>query len=372
MLLNQIDIEGYRSIKSLWLNLSRVNVLVGPNGCGKSNLYRGLWLLQAAANGQFAQAIASEGGMASALWAGRKGAPRMTIAARLEDLKYRLEVGLPPRGPDDPTLFKLDPQVKEEHVWIVQGSKKAELLKRTGSSVVARDERGAKITYPLAVPPGESVLSELREPHKFPELSMLRQEILHWRFYHQFRTDIASPIRQPQIGVYSPVLNHDGLNLAAAIQTIVEIGDDEALSNGIDRAFPGSEVFVENNDGQFTLSMHMPGFARPFKAQELSDGTIQYLCLLAALLSPRPPALLALNEPETSIHPDLFEPLARLIADASKHSQLWITTHARELADYILDFTGAAPIELEKVDGATRIVGQKLGGFSNDDDGDDS
>lgn len=346
-------------------------MLVGPNGCGKSNLYRALWLLQAAANGQFAHAIAGEGGMASALWAGGgtgKGPVRMTIAARLQELKYELELGLPPL---EPTLFGQDPVVKKEHVWIVQGAKKIELLKRAGSAIHARDEKGAKITYPLAVPPGESVLSELREPHKFPELSMLRQEILHWRFYHQFRTDIGSPIRQPQVGVRSPVLNQDGLNLAAAIQTIKEIGDNEALSNGINRAFPGSKIVVENNDGQFTLSMYMLGFGRPFKAQELSDGTIQYLCLLAALLSPRPPALLALNEPETSIHPDLFEPLARLIADASKHSQLWITTHSRELADYIMDFTGAAPIELEKVDGATRIVGQKLGGFSNDDDDED-
>ena len=78
------------------------------------------------------------------------------------------------------------------------------------------------------------------------------------------------------------------------------------------------------------------------------------------LLSFRPPSLIALNEPETSIHPDLFEPLAKLVAKASTNSQLWITTHSRELADWILEHTGVEPIELQKVNGETQIVGARL------------
>jgi predicted ATPase len=146
------------------------------------------------------------------------------------------------------------------------------------------------------------------------------------------------------------------------LQTIREIGDPVALDEAVDLAFPGAELYITNKSGLFSLNLHMPDFERPFTGQELSDGTLQYLCLLAALLSPRPPQLLALNEPETSIHPDLFEPLAKLIAKASQNSQLWITTHSRDLSDYILEHTGATPIELEKHDGATRIVGQRLGG----------
>jgi predicted ATPase len=96
------------------------------------------------------------------------------------------------------------------------------------------------------------------------------------------------------------------------------------------------------------------------QASELSDGTLRVLCLVAALLSPRPPALLALNEPETSLHPDLREPFARLIATASRSTQLWITTHARDLAERIEAFSGHPRLELRLVDGETRVVGQGL------------
>jgi predicted ATPase len=104
----------------------------------------------------------------------------------------------------------------------------------------------------------------------------------------------------------------------------------------------------------------MPGFNRSFDGLEISDGTLQYLCLVAALLSPRPPALLALNEPETSIHPDLSEALAKLIVQASKRSQMWITTHSYELAKFIAIHGGNEAVELEKRRGATCVRGDGL------------
>ena len=98
---------------------------------------------------------------------------------------------------------------------------------------------------------------------------------------------------------------------------------------------------------------------RDMEVQELSDGTLRYLCLCAALLTPRPPLLLALNEPETSLHPDLIEPLADLIAHAAKRAQLWITTHSRALAQGIAERTGERPIELGMVEGETRVLGRE-------------
>ena len=105
------------------------------------------------------------------------------------------------------------------------------------------------------------------------------------------------------------------------------------------------------------VTLRSPEFRRAFRASELSDGTLKYLCLLAALLSPRPPALLAINEPDANLHPQLYEPLSRMIAKAADHSQLWITTHSQRLAELLKQHAGASLIQLEQCDGATIIVG---------------
>jgi predicted ATPase len=354
--INALHVAGYRSVRDVRLTLGRVNVLVGPNGCGKTNLYRAMSLLTAAAEGRFARALAEEGGMPLLLWAGPrgKGPVRMTLGVEFDGLAYELSCGLMPPVPGG-SAFDLDPHVKEEHLWLLQGRKRVELMRRENATVTARDDQGNRVTFPLILSESESVLAELREPHRFPVLSAVRQELMSWRFYHQFRTDSGSPLRHPQIGVRTPVLAHDGRDLAAALQTICEVGDRPGLHAAVARAFPGGALIIEADQGRFGLTLKMPEFQRPFEARELSDGTLHYLCLLAALLSPRPPAVLALNEPEASIHPDLLGPLAELVVKASRDSQLWITTHSTVLAGAIHKLSGAAPVVLEKVDGMTRI-----------------
>ena len=114
---------------------------------------------------------------------------------------------------------------------------------------------------------------------------------------------------------------------------------------------------VDGPEARFRLLLQMPAFQRPFTAQELSDGTLRYLCLAASLLSPRPPSVLALNEPETHIHPDLLKPMAKLIVDAAQHSQLWVTTHAEPLAKEISRLSKCELIEVEKRSGETQIAG---------------
>ena len=130
----------------------------------------------------------------------------------------------------------------------------------------------------------------------------------------------------------------------------------------IGQAFPGATLRIDydEKDGTFGGLLNMPGLKRPLRARELSDGTLRYLCLLAALLSPRPPSLLALNEPETSLHPDLHDPLARQLVNAAKKSQLWIVTHSQRLAELVEKYSSEPPIRLELVDGETRVVGQKM------------
>lgn len=115
---------------------------------------------------------------------------------------------------------------------------------------------------------------------------------------------------------------------------------------------------VESVDGRFRLKMGQPGLLRPLGAAELSDGTLRYLLWIAALLSPRPPALMVLNEPETSLHPDLLGALGRLIAKAAERTQIIVVTHAAALISGLSGQPGSHSIVLEKNLGETNIVGR--------------
>src|SRR2546426_10044526 len=149
----------------------------------------------------------------------------------------------------------------------------------------------------------------------------MRETIRSWRFYDQLRTDAEAPCRIPKLGTRTPVLSHDGADVAAAIQTIIEIGDEEAVADSINAAFPGASIRIETQSGgRFALEFVQPGLLRPLTGAELSDGTMRYLLWLAALLTPRPPSMMVLNEPETSLHPDLLPGLAGLIHKAVENT----------------------------------------------------
>ncbi|MBK9144994.1 MAG: AAA family ATPase [Candidatus Melainabacteria bacterium] len=370
MQISELEIQGYRSIRELRIPLSPVTVLVGANGCGKSNIYQALRLLAAAPAGTLASSIAGEGGMASIIWAGQRRKneeKRILLKARFEDYDYCLEFGFIPLS-DRPQsgggpgleVFRGDPDVKSETVSYLSGKRPVPVLERRRGSIRARNIDGRMVEYPLAVAHCQSVLAELREPHKFPELSVLGSVMSSWRFYHKFRTDSLSPIREPQVGTLTQVLSHDGGDLVSALATILATGDKDGLEESVKTAFPGAKLIIDSGDSELTFCMETPGLRRPLEARELSDGTLQYLCLLAALLSPRAAPLVVLNEPETSIHPDLIEPLAELISHASNDSQVIVTTHNRDLAAVLRKRCDVQPVQLEKLDGATRIKGQKL------------
>lgn len=392
MIIEEIEISGYRSVEEIRLELGNVTVLVGPNGCGKSNIYQSIQHIAAAATGQFGRRIAEEGGLPSILWAGgwhKNTKPRVRLAVKFDELIYEIEFGRIPlslRSSDGDAVpglnyFRNDPDIKLENVLIQTGKRKVTLLERKGSSISAKNMDGRNQSYPDAVAESESVLSELREPHKFPELSQLRSEFLKWRFYHDFRTDLESPLRQPQLGTLTHILSHDGRDLASTLQTIRTVGEPLKLDEAIENAFPYSTLDIIEDGGIVHLEMTLPGLYRPLSAREFSDGTLQYLCLLAALHSPRPAPFIVLNEPETSIHPDLIRPMSELIRAAAENSQVLLTTHSRELAKLLSRSDDCSIIELEKIEGATCHKGTKkvressdyyfLEGDKNEEDDDD-
>ena len=374
-MLTTLAISGYRSLRDLVVPLDRLNLVTGPNGSGKSNLYRALRLLAETAQGRVIPSLAREGGLQSTLWAGpetfsravlhgehpvqgvvRKKPISLRLGFAADDFSYAIDLGLPPPGS---SAFGHDPEIKRECIWNGQTLRpSAVLVDRRGPLVKAREEKGewTIVTHGLAT--FDSMMTHCADPRNTPEMLMLREEMRAWRFYDQFRTDATAPARPRQIGTHTPILSHDGTDLAAALETIRLIGDRDALDQAIGDAFPGGRVSVNCNTGWFEVEMQQHGLLRPLKAAELSDGTLRYLLWVAALLTPRPPGLLVLNEPETSLHPDLLPALGRLIAQTADRAQIVIVSHASALIDALQQLPECHSITLEKKFGETAIAGQ--------------
>jgi predicted ATPase len=378
-MLTTLAIENYRSLRRLVVPLGQLTAVTGANGTGKSSLYRSLRLLaESARNGAIA-ALAREGGLPSTLWAGpenigkavrrgehavqgtvRAGPVSLRLGFSSDDYGYAVDFGLPI---PTPTEFGLDPEIKRECLWHGSLLRPAALLvdRRAGGVRIRGDDGWQDAAGWLR--PYDSVLSEYADPERAPELLTVRERIRSWRFYDHLRTDADAPARLSQIGTRTPVLGHDGADLAAALQTIREIGDAGALDAAIEHAFPKSRVEIRNDAGRFWIAFHQHGLLRPLSGAELSDGTLRYLLWVAALLTPRPPELLVLNEPETSMHPDLLPALADLIGTAAGNTQVIAVTHSRPLLAAVQACAAARKVdvqllELTKSFGETTVDGR--------------
>ena len=395
-MLTCVAVSGYRSLRDVAVPLHGLDVVTGANGSGKSSLYRALRLLAGCGRGDVVGTLAREGGLQSALWAGpasldgarkrgyaaqggvRKGPVSLRLGFATDELGYLVDLGLPQQASGgsagEASAFLRDPEIKREVVWAGPVMRPGSVLVRRRWSVVetrsgVSDEADAgwdddwesdppaaagrrvaargwtELTRSLR--PWESMLTELADPERAPELLRIRRLIAGWRFYDSFRADPAAPARQTQVGTRTPVLADDGSDLAAALQTIRENGRS-VLDAAIADAFDGAVLEIVVTDGRFDVELHQPGMLRPLRAAELSDGTLRYLCLVAALLSADRPPLLVLNEPETSLHPELLPPLARLIRAAAECSQVMVVSHSEALIRQlgVVDEDDDAPVGL--------------------------
>jgi predicted ATPase len=376
-MINTLAIANYRSLLNLVIPLSNLNIITGSNASGKSNLYRALRLLAETAQGGVISALAREGGLNSTFWAGpekmtknmrsgnapiqggkRQKRARLRLGFSSDSFAYSISLGLPKPSS---SAFALDPEIKRECIWAGSSYRQAScLVDRDGAIIKVRSNREWEVLsqYTNSY---DSIFSEIADPARTPEVVSLRDDIRAWRFYDHFRTDAEAPPRLPQLATRTPVLHHDGRDLAAALQTIIEIGDSQALDDAISDAFPGASINVAlHENGRFEVELHQEGLLRPLSGSELSDGTLRYLLWVAALLTPRPPPLMVLNEPETSLHPDLLPALARLIITASTTTQVWVVSHASRLIAALEDSMDCNSIGLDKILGQTQVVDQGI------------
>lgn len=371
-MINRLAISGYRSLRNVVIDLGTLTVVTGANGSGKSSLYRALRLLADVAQGRVISSLAAEGGLSSTLWAGPKKFSRemrsgtqpvqgtvraepvsLKLGFASEDYGYAIDLGLP--APSR-SRFTQDPEIKVEAVWAGETLGRANVFaERRGLAARLRDSAsGGWRETSTGLSTLDSIMTHRADSGDGLELLLLRERMRRWRFYDDLRTDRDAPARRPQVGTYTPVLSGDGSDIGAAIQTILEIGEADTLAEAVADAFDGATVSVGE---RFEVEMHQHGLLRPLAAAELSDGTLRYLLLAAALLSPRPPELMILNEPEASLHPDLLVPLARLMLKAAERCQLVVVSHARPLVEALSRDTGTALVSLEKQLGETIVRG---------------
>jgi predicted ATPase len=369
-MIKSLAVSGYRSLRNIALELGLLNLVTGPNGSGKSSLYRALRLLADIAQGRVIQSLAAEGGLQSTLWAGpetisrsvkrgehpvqgtvRKNPVSLKLGFSTEDYGYAIDLGLPIKGSSP---FGNDPDIKVESMWSGEVLSRTGLFaERRGPHVKIRGEKGEWRDITTSLSPFDSMLTHCADPRAAPELLGLRERMRDWRFYDQWRTDRDAPARKPQIGTYTPVLGDDGSDLTAAIKTIQAIGNGDGLDAAVEDAFPGATVGTVDFEGYIEIQMQQHGLLRPLHVSELSDGTLKYLFIVAALLTPRPPDLMVFNEPEASLHPDLLQPLARLIIAAAARSQIVVVSHSPVLVRALQDESSCTSIVLDKEFGET-------------------
>ena len=345
------------------LELKPLNVLIGPNGAGKSNLIEVIGLLRAAPS-DIMVPIREGGGGGNWLW---RGEPKVTEA------RVEVVVGEPfVRSDKEPIRYSLAfghfvfgiPSLNEE-IGEVERTEEGEhsskrfLERRSGKvTLTYRDESGKKSQRelpPTDIRPGESILSQLKDPVQYRELTHLGIGLAGIHLYREWSFGRNTPPRLPQkADLPNHSLAEDGRNLGMILNRLER--DPKAkkqfltalrkLYHGID------DYYVQVEAG--SVQVFLKEGSEQIPATRLSDGTLRYLCLLAILCHPSLPPLVCIEEPELGLHPDILPGLADLLRETSERCQLIVTTHSDTLVDALTD-TPESIVVCEKENGQTKL-----------------
>ncbi|HEX6902796.1 MAG TPA: AAA family ATPase [Thermoanaerobaculia bacterium] len=359
-LLRRIQLENLLSYKGVEFELEPLNVLIGPNASGKSNLIEAIGLLAAAPRNLLAPF--REGGSAEDwLWKGdaEPGAARITT-----HLDYPRE-----GGQDLPLSYKLAFRAIDIRFRVVEEgleSPEGPLLYRDPETVsVFRSAEGYPSLFEEPDPRidskkidlSQSILSQIRDPADYPQLTFLGDQLGQVRFYRGWPFGRNNILRRAQdVHLPSDFLLEDGSNLGLVLNDLQNRRDTKNLIvENLRPLYEGIEdVTTKVQGGAIQIFFHEEGLGSPMPAFRLSDGTLHYLCLLTILLHPEPPPLICIEEPESGLHPDVILTVARLLVEASRRTQLIITTHSETLISALSE-TPEAIVVCERDDRGTRL-----------------
>ena len=359
MAIQELRIFGFRSFKDVHWQPGRLNLLVGPNGSGKSNLIHCLELVSKVARGQLEKTLADQGGVVPVLWDHKPGScgwrlridpvdkPRDPIR---DALTFEFEMAQT-RGSSAYEItkdslgnwYKYDQGLEGSPYWIfTRDSRRTCLFDQQQQKLVRLEEESSD--HPEGYDGNESLLSQIADPqNRIPTL--VRRVLAGWNVHHDVHVERGSMMRQPATTQFTKKLAADGSNLVTVLHTLYtgnrEFQDlvDEGMRAGFGEEYDRL-VFQPAAAQQIQLAVQWKSSSQPHAGSDLSDGTLRFLFLLTVLSHPEPAALIAVDEPETGLHPSMLPVIAEYAEAASERTQVVLTTHSPEFLDA---FTGLSP-----------------------------
>ncbi|HEY2293522.1 MAG TPA: AAA family ATPase [Thermoanaerobaculia bacterium] len=346
-LLRSITLKNLLSYGSegMTLDLEPLNVLIGPNAVGKSNLIEAISLL-AATPRDLLRPFREGGGSAEWIW---KGAARNSVAS-LEAILLLHEAGSL-RYHLDFTIVRSRFELVDEFVYnealpgftslhplykYNKGSSKImtrNVVHDTGQSLHAT-LAGSFLADMTSVSPEQSILSQVRGADVYPELTRLASDFGRIAFFREWNLGRFAPSRLPQkTDLPEDFLLEDASNLGLVVNDLQHRPTTRRLLLEKFKIFYEvlEDISTKIQSGTVQIFFHERNLSNPVPATRLSDGTLHYLCLLVILCHPDPPPLICIEEPEIGLHPDVIPHVADLLLEASKRTQLIVTTHSETL-----------------------------------------
>lgn len=359
-MLTRLGIRGFRSIESIELELGSLTVLIGPNGSGKSNILDAIDLLSDAAGGSLADGIISRGGIGVLAFS---GSTNLEVEFRLRfDRVGAFGTKKSPFVYDIELLGGNSVAVVFAESIALGDSEESDTLLLYGPDTPGgyqlRDMTSQKETHSRQVKsPSEFAISQIRDELRFPYVAQLADNVSSWRSYPPLSTPKSSPLRRSQVVRAGMRLDSDAENLASVLFDIQNRDPDawESILDVLRTAYPGFKSLSfpsEGGDGTIVLRWREEPFTKKsgFSANVLSDGTLRLLMLLAILMTPDPPPLICIDEPELGLHPDWIKIIGDLIQSAATRTQLIVSTHSPEL---VSKMQPSQVVVVEKEDGRT-------------------
>ncbi|MGA2938354.1 MAG: AAA family ATPase [Syntrophobacteraceae bacterium] len=363
-----LSVSGYRSLADVIWAPGDLNVLIGPNGAGKSNLLRLLELISISAQGRLGKYIQNMGGMEPLVWDGLaefikfmfKASPvDKTRSVQRDSLTYILEMDRLGKS----SAYRIGHELLANYHRVETGEREGPLilLERQGLNARVLDENErALIASEESMSEEETLLSVATGPFiENRDIPPFQAQVASWSVYHDLHVNRDAPIRQAAVTRTEKRVDPDGQNLIPVLHTLYT--GDRDFKKDIDsamRAAFGDDyeelVFAPAADQRIQLRVQWKSLRRAQTAADLSDGTLRFLFLLTVLASPMLAPVIAIDEPETGLHPSMLPIVAEYAVDASQRAQVILTTHSPQFLNAFGDTIPVTTVT-ECSDGATQL-----------------